>query len=544
MTYYWYNHVIVYGIDVKVFCDSNGDGFGDFRGLTSKLGYLSDLGIDCVWLLPFYPSPLRDNGYDVSNYCDVDPRLGTLEDFKTFIAAAKERGIRVLVDLVANHTSSDHPWFQSARADRHSPYHDYYVWVEEPPPNTGNAPVFPDKEDSNWTYDEVVKAHYWHYFYHHQPGLNHHNPKVREEFQKIMAFWLELGVDGFRIDAAPMMIANKGAVNPHENPRHDILREMRVYAETINPNVVLLAEANTEPERLHEFFGSHAHADEMNMLFNFLMNCYIFLVLARKEAEQLHEFLRILPHTPENGQWLNFLRNHDELDLSRLSDDEQKDVFQAFAPEPHMRAYNRGIRRRLAPMLNGDRRRIELAFSLLFSMPGTPLLMWGDEIGMGDDLSLEERESVRTPMQWSSEANGGFSCAPTEKLFRPVIDEGDFSYKQINVNAQQGDSNSVWHWMKRLIQCTHDLPELNHGDLQLIRADDSSILVHACTWEGKTTITIHNLSESPCRVHCHFENYDLTQFEDVFDDQPYQRVEDSVIEMHGYGYRWLRSTSR
>ncbi|MBE2270628.1 MAG: alpha-amylase family protein [Anaerolinea sp.] len=538
---YWYDDVIVYGIDVKVFCDSNGDGFGDFRGLTGKLDYLTDLGIDCVWLLPFYPSPLRDNGYDVTDYCDVDPRLGTLDDFKAFMAAAKEHGIRVLIDLVANHTSSDHAWFQAARQDRESPYRDYYVWVDEPPPNTGKTPVFPGVEDSNWTYDAAADAHYWHYFYRHQPGLNHRNPKVREEFRKVMAFWLQLGVDGFRIDAAPMMIADKGTEDPFSQSRHAIVREMRAYAETINPEVVLLAEANTEPERLDEFFGSRTDADEMNMLFNFLLNVYIFLVLARGEAEQLHEFLRILPHTPENGQWLNFLRNHDELDLSRLTEAEREDVLAAFAPDPAMRAYDRGIRRRLAPMLNGDRRRMELAFSLLFSTPGTPLLMWGDEIGMGDDLSLEERESVRTPMQWSRDSNGGFSSAPAAKLFRPVIDKGDFGYQRVNVAAQQSDSQSFWHWMRRLMRCTHQLPELNHGEIDLIRADDSSVLVHASTWEGKTTITIHNLSAEPCRVHCHFEGYDLSQFEDVFDDQPYERVEGSVIELHGYGYRWLRS---
>lgn len=541
---YWYKDVVVYGIDVKVFCDSDGDGFGDFQGLTEKLDYLSDLAIDCLWLLPFYPSPLRDNGYDVIDYCDVDSRLGTLDDFRAFIAAAKQRNMRVLVDLVANHTSSEHPWFQSARQDRQSPYRDYYVWADEPPLNTGNSPVFPDQEDSNWTYDEAAKAHYWHYFYRHQPGLNHRNPDVREEFRKIIAFWLALGVDGFRVDAAPMMIAAKGTENPFGDSRHDILREMRAYAESINPEVVLLAEANTEPERLDEFFGSRAHADEMNMLFNFLLNGYIFLVLARSEAEQLHEFLRVLPHTPENGQWLNFLRNHDELDLSRLTEAERHDVFTAFAPDPSMRAYNRGIRRRLAPMLDGDRRRLELAFSLLFSMPGTPLLMWGDEIGMGDDLSLEERESVRTPMQWTREINGGFSSAPPDLLFRPVIDAGNFSYHHVNVAAQQPDKSSFWHWMKRLIQCTHKLTELNHGEIKLIRADESSVLVHASTWEGKTTITIHNLSASPCRVHCHFEGYNLSQFEDVFDDQPYERIEDSTIELHGYGYRWLRSASQ
>jgi maltose alpha-D-glucosyltransferase / alpha-amylase len=539
MKQYWYKDVTVYGIDVKVFCDSNGDGIGDLPGLTSKLDYLHELGINCVWLLPFFPSPLRDNGYDVTEFCEVDPRLGTLDDFRAFIAAAKAREIRVLIDLVANHTSIDHPWFQEARRDKNSKYRDYYIWADEPP-DVEPVIVFPSVEDSNWAYDEAAGAYYLHYFYSHQADLNYENPAVREEIEKALKFWLDLGVDGFRIDAAPFLISRKGEQDPLKNPHHNWLREMRAYAEAINPEVVLLGEANLEPEDLDEFFGDPGHADEMNMLFDFLLNCYIFLVLAREEAAELHEFLQILPHTPENGQWLNFLRNHDEIDLSRLTEDEQKDIFAAFGPEPEMQAYNRGIRRRLAPMLGNDRRRLELAFSLLFSMPGTPLFMWGDEIGMGDDLSLEEREAVRTPMQWSDEPNGGFSTAPPEKLFRPVIDRGEFSYKKVNVAAQQADKESFWHWVRKLIDCTRELEELNHGEIKLIKADGSSILIHALTWKDHTTIAIHNLSAERCKVEAKFDGYDLSAFDDVFDDKPYEHAEGSEIELNGYGYRWLR----
>jgi maltose alpha-D-glucosyltransferase / alpha-amylase len=534
----WFKDAIIYGIDVKVFFDSNGDGIGDFPGLTSKLPYLADLGFNCLWLLPFYPSPLRDNGYDVSDFYNVDPRLGTLEDFKAFVAEAKRLQFRLIVDLVANHSSDQHPWFQSARRDPQSPYRDYYIWVDQPPPNTGNTPIFPTVEESNWRYDETAKAYYWHYFYRFQPDLNHLNPSVQEEFRRVMAFWLELGVDGFRIDAAPFVIAHKGTEKPRENPRHDILREMRAYAENINPEVVLLGEANTEPERLGEYFGQ---GDELNMLFNFLLDSYLFLVLAREEAEELREFLQKLPPKPENAQWLNFLRNHDELSLERLTEAEREEVYKVFAPEEHMRVYNRGIRRRLAPMLKGDRRHLELAFSLLFSLPGAPAVLYGDEIGMGDDLSLHERDAVRTPMQWSTLPNGGFSAAPSEKLLRPVISQGDFSYKHVNVEAQLSDPEAIVHWVKRLIECYKTLPELSHGQLHLIRADDTAVMVHACTWEGKTTIALHNLNEHPCRVHCHFDGYDITQFDDAFDDQPYAHVGGAEIELHPYGYRWLVS---
>lgn len=534
----WFTNAIVYGIDVKVFYDSNGDGIGDFPGLTSKLPYLADLGFNCLWLLPFYPSPLRDNGYDVSDYCNVDPRLGTLDDFKAFVAEAKQHDFRIVVDLVANHSSDEHPWFQAARSDPQSPYRDFYIWADQPPPNTGNTPIFPTVEDSNWHYDEQANAYYWHYFYRFQPDLNHYNPQVREEFRKVMVFWLELGVDGFRIDAAPFVIADKGKAEPEAHPRHDILREMRAFAESINPEVVLLGEANTEPERLGEYFGD---GDELNMLFNFMLDSYLFLVLAREGAEELREFLQNLPEKPPNTQWLNFLRNYDELSLERLTESEREEVFQVFAPEEHMRAYNRGIRRRLAPLLNNDRRHLELAFSLLFSLPGAPAVMYGDEIGMGDDLSLPERDAVRTPMQWTNEPNGGFSTAPAEKLFRPVIRKGEFSPAYVSVEAQLSDPEALIHWVKRLIDCYKTLPELSKGKLHLIRADESAVMVHACEWEGKTTIALHNLNEYPCRVHCEFEGYDIEHFDDAFDDQPYEHVSWSEIELQPYGYRWLVS---
>lgn len=540
MKQHWYTDVTVYGIDVKVFCDSNGDGMGDFPGLTSKLDYLTELGINCVWLLPFFPSPLRDNGYDVADFCNVDPRLGTLAEFKAFIKAAKKRKIRVLIDLVVNHTSIDHSWFQEARKDKNSEYRDYYIWADEPPKNVEPVIVFPPIETSNWAHDEAAGAYYFHYFYSHQADLNHANPAVRREVEKAMKFWLDLGVDGFRIDAAPFVISQKGKKDPLKNRHHEWLREMRAYAEKINPEVVLLAEANLEPDQLDEFFGDRNNSDEMNMLFNFLLNCYLFLVLARQEAEQLHEFLQVLPQTPDNGQWLNFLRNHDEVDLSRLTKTEQRDVFAAFGPTPEMQAYERGIRRRLTPMLGNDRRRLELAFSLLFSMPGTPMFMWGDEIGMGDDLSLEEREAVRTPMQWSDEANAGFSTASAEKLFRPVIEEREFSYKNVNVEKQMADKNSFWHWMRKLIACTHELEELNHGKIELLKADESAILIHASTWKDSTTITIHNLSDTACTVHADFGKYDISEFEDVFDDKLYEQADGDAIKLNGYGYRWLR----
>ncbi len=541
----WYKNAIVYSLDVETFMDSDGDGVGDFQGLTHCLEHLAGLGITCLWLLPFYPSPNRDNGYDVMDYYNVDPRLGTLGDFVEFMHQARERGIRVIVDLVVNHTSEQHPWFQAARADRNSKYRDYYVWTEKPPKGDHGENVFPEEEDSIWDYDEKAGAYYLHHFYKEQPDLNIANPAVQEEIYKIMGFWLELGVSGFRIDAAPFLIKGIGIEGADEKKLQNFLSEMREFLSSRRGDAVLLAEANVESDKFSVYFGE---GNRMHILFNFMLNQYMFLALARQQAAPLVDSLKSLPEIPHIGQWLNFVRNHDELDLSRLTQAEREEVFAAFAPEENMQIYERGIRRRLPPMVKGecpsdtrcDRPRIELTYSLMFSLPGTPLLRYGEEIGMGDDLSLEGRESVRTVMQWSDEPNGGFSTAPEKALARPVISQGEYGYKQLNVAAQQRDPNSLINWMERVIRIRKQCPEFGRGTCHILETDEPSVFAHCCQWQGKAVIAVHNLAQRPCTVTLKSNEY--KHLMELFCNKQYEPLdgESFSIALSAYGYRWFR----
>jgi maltose alpha-D-glucosyltransferase/alpha-amylase len=422
----WYQSAIIYCLDVDTYADSNGDGVGDFNGLTSRLSHISGLGFNCIWLLPFYPSPDKDNGYDIIDYYNVDPRLGTLGDFVEFIHQAHDRGIRVVVDLVLNHTSNEHPWFQQARANPDSPYREFYVWSKTKPEDADEGMIFPGQQNTTWTYDKQAKAYYYHRFYPHQPDVNITNPHVQEEFAKIMGFWLKLGVDGFRIDAAPFVIEQRdidatSVVDPYE-----YINKLNAHLAWRSTGAMLLAEANVDLDQLPQFFGD---GDRMHMLFNFLLNQLTYLAFARQEAEPITRALRMLPAKPQICQYAVFMRNHDELALERLSDRERAEVAEAFGLTEEMWLYNRGVPRRLPPMLDGDERRIAQAYSLLLTLPGTPVVWYGEEIGMGDDLSLEGRNPVRTPMQWSGEANGGFSTAPEKELVRAVINEGPFGYQ-------------------------------------------------------------------------------------------------------------------
>ncbi len=538
MTTLWYKNAILYGLDIDKFQDSNGDGWGDFPGALGRLDYLADLGVTCLWLLPFYPSPHRDNGYDVVDYCAVDPRYGTLKDFQTFLAGARERGIRILIDMVANHTSDQHPWFQEARRDKTSKYHDYYIWAQEPPEKSAHQPIFPGAENSVWHYDEVAGAYYFHIFYHFQPSLNHANPDVRAEFQRILKFWLDLGVDGFRIDAAPHMIEPKDSpetIVPHP---HDILREMSAFVRGQSPDAALLAEADGEPDELPAFFGD---GREMHLLFNFYLDNYLFLAFARRNANTLGRVLTQFPNIPREGQWANFLRNLDELDLERLTEDERQVVYAAFAPDEDMRIYNRGIRRRTAPMFGGNRRQMEMAYSLLFSLPGAPLVVYGDEIGMGDDLSQPERNSVRTPMQWADELNGGFSTAPVSKLVRPVIDTGEFGYERVNVTDQQRDPDSFLNWMKRLIEIRKQNPQLGTELCHVFDVGAPEVLAHQVQLDGHNLIALHNLSDKPLTVTLDV-NDTLTE---ALANQAYPALNHSrEFSLPGFGYRWFRTVAR
>ena len=534
----WYKDAIVYCLDVESFQDGNGDGVGDFHGLLQRLDYLDGLGVNTIWLLPFFPTPNRDNGYDVMDYYGVDPRLGTAGDFVEFLTAATERGLRVIIDLPVNHTSDQHPWFQEARRDETSRYHDYFVWSDTRPEDAEQGMVFPGVQEEVWTYDRTAKKYFFHRFYKHQPDLNIANPAVRAEIMRIMGFWLQLGVSGFRLDAAPFLIELKGIDDAAGQDPYQYLQEFRAFLSWRRGDAILLAEANVAPDKVDDYFGPKP---KMHMLFNFLVNQHLFLALARKDRTPLVKALHMTPPIPRDGQWAHFLRNHDELDLGRLTAVQREAVFDAFAPDEDMRLYGRGIRRRLAPMLGGDADRIRMAHSLMLTLPGTAILRYGDEIGMGDDLSLDERTAVRTAMQWSDGPNGGFSDAPKEALQRPAIDSGPYSYEEVNVDAQSRDPDSLLAWMERAIRARKESPEIGRGELEILEAESPSVLAHACIHGGQAVVAIHNLSEDEvtCTVDLSgMEGEELVNQLEVADRRPFEP--ELEVDLPGYGYLWYR----
>ena len=488
----WYKNAVIYCVDVDAFMDSNGDGVGDFRGLADRLDYIESLGATCIWLLPFYKSPNRDNGYDISDFYSVDPRLGSLGDFVAFTRAAHDRGMRVLVDLVVNHTSIDHPWFQSARSDPKSPYRDWYVWSDEKPDNIHEGVVFPGVQEAIWSYDQKAKSWYLHRFYKHQADLNIGNPEVREEIDKIMGFWLQLGVSGFRIDAVPFLIEYLGLKNHPDGDPADYLSDLRRLLSWRRAESVLLAEANVTMKEVPDYFG--ADGSRMQMVFNFMLNQHMFLGFVRKDAEPIRRVLAMMPDLSVEGQWGTFLRNHDELDLGRLSSLERQEVFDAMAPDPGMVVYDRGIRRRLAPMLEGDQRRLRLAYSLMFALPGTPVIWYGEEIGMGENLDLKEREAVRTPLQWSSRPNGGFSICPPGDLVREMKEGGDYGYANVNIDGQNNDPDSLLNFIRSLVRTRRAVPDIGWGKWEVLELD-SRLLGLKCSWRGNRIVTVHNLSD-------------------------------------------------
>ena len=493
----WYKNAVIYCLSVGTFMDADGDGTGDFKGLMRRLDYLSGLGVTAIWLMPFQTSPGRDDGYDVSDYYNVDPRYGTLGDFVEFTHAAEQRGIRVLIDIVVNHTSDQHPWFQSARKDPNSPYRDWYVWSKKKPKNANQGMVFPGVQKSTWTLDSAAKQYYFHRFYEFQPDLNTSNPEVQAEILKIMGFWIQLGVSGFRMDAVPFVIATKGAEVNKPKEQFDMLRTFREFLQWRKGDSIILAEANVLPEDDLDYFGGDG--DRMQMMFNFQVNQNLFYALASADTGPLVEAMQATKPRPATGQWGLFLRNHDELDLGRLTEEQRQTVFAAFGPDPDMQLYNRGIRRRLAAMLNGDRRRLELAYSLMFALPGTPVLRYGDEIGMGDDLSLPERNCARTPMQWSTEPHGGFTKSDG-KLASPVISGGAFGFEHINVADQRRDPNSMLNWTERLIRMRKEVPEIGWGDFTVLKSGDPAVLAVRYDWRNNSVVIVHNLGAKPTEI--------------------------------------------
>jgi maltose alpha-D-glucosyltransferase / alpha-amylase len=535
----WYKNAIIYSLNVATFMDGNGDGIGDFAGLTQKLDHIAKLGANCIWLLPFYPSPRLDHGYDVTNYYGVASELGSLGDFVEFSHQARLRGLRLIIDLPINHTSDQHPWFQGACADPRSPYREYYVWSKTNPDHAddGDGVAFPGYQSSVWTYSPRARAWFFHRFYEHQPDLNILNKCVREEIFKIVGFWLELGVSGFRIDAAPFVVEE---VRPNQpiHRHYEFFGELRNFLSWRRGDAILLAEANVAPEEMPAYFGNGVR---LHMLFAFLLNQYMFLALARRRAEPLERGLRLLPKLPELGQWAQFLRNHDELDLGRLAEAERQEVYAAFCADQTMQLYRRGIRRRLAPMFR-DRRRLELAFSIMFSLPGAAIIYYGDEIGMGDDLSLPERWPVRTCMQWSDDPNAGFSTADEDRLIHPAVMEGEFGAKAVNATAQQRDPDSLFSWIRRLVDARQSAPEVGWGEAVLLQTDNPAIFAHRLQWKENTSIVLHNLDSRRCRVRVELSRNEKGRLTDLFGDHVYEpnNGETSLFDLKGFGYRWFR----
>jgi maltose alpha-D-glucosyltransferase/alpha-amylase len=535
----WYKNSVVYCLSVESFMDSNGDGVGDFPGLMRRLDYLKGMGVDAIWLMPFQASPGLDDGYDVSNYYDIDPRYGTLGDFVEFTHAAKQRGIRVIIDLVVNHTSDQHPWFQEARSDPNSRYRDWYVWSETKPADAEKGIVFPGVQKTTWTYDEAAKQYFFHRFYKFQPDLNTGNPMVQAEILKIMGFWIQLGVSGFRMDAVPFVIAEKGADIKKPGQQFDLLRWFRAFLQWRKGDAIILAEANVPPKQNLEYFGEDG--DRMHMMFNFHVNQSLFYAMASGDGRPLVKALNETRMRPETAQWGSFLRNHDELDLGRLTEKQRARVFQEFGPDKGMQLYDRGIRRRLAPMLGGDRRRLELAYSLMFSMPGTPVLRYGDEIGMGDDLSLPERNCARTPMQWSDEPQAGFSSA--DKTVLPVISEGPYRFEHVNVASQRRDPNSFLNWTERMIRMRKEAPEVGWGDFTLLDTGNKGIVAMRFDWRNNAVLTLHNLCDHPQEILLDVGVGELGHsLIDILDGDSSQAEDDGHhrILLGPYGYRWFR----
>ncbi len=535
----WYKNAVVYCLSIETFMDANGDGVGDFQGLARRLDYLAGLGITAIWLMPFQTSPGRDDGYDVSDYYNVDPRYGTLGDFVEFTHGAKQRGIRVLIDLVVNHTSDQHPWFQEARRDEGSRFRDWYVWSKQKPANANEGMVFPGVQTSTWTYDKEAKAYYFHRFYDFQPDLDTANPHVQAEILKIMGFWIQLGVSGFRMDAVPFVIAEKGADVKKPRERFEMLRSFREFLQWRKGDSIILAEANVLPETDMDYFGEDG--DRMQMMFNFQVNQTLFYALASANCRPLEKALEATRTRPETAQWGLFLRNHDELDLGRLSEGQRSAVFAAFGPDKDMQLYDRGIRRRLAPMLEGNGARIRMAYSLMFSLPGTPVLRYGDEIGMGDDLSLPERNCARTPMQWSTEPQAGFTKSATPIL--PVITGGAYGFEHINVADQRRNPDSMLNWMERLIRMRKEAPEIGWGDYSCVETGQQGVLAIRYDWRNNSILIVHNLMQEPVEAEIDpgiGENGQLLI--DIADGSNSKAGKDGkhCVFLEGFGYKWYR----
>ena len=536
----WYKNAVFYEVFVRAFADSNRDGIGDLPGLTNHLDYLQELGVDCLWLLPVYPSPLRDDGYDIADFYKIHLDYGMVHDFRVLVEEAHQRGLRVIADLVPNHTSDQNVWFQASRDPNHpehETYRDWYVWSPTDQRYREARIIFLDYEPSNWTWDPVRGEYYWHRFFHHQPDLNYDHSAVQQEMLRVVGFWLEQGIDGFRVDAVPYLYEREGTNCENLPETHAYLKRLRAYVDEIAPGTLLLSEANQWPEDVRPYLGN---GDEFHMNFHFPLMPRIYMSLARADRAPILEILARTPPIPESCQWATFLRNHDELTLEMVTEEERQFMWGFYAPEPRMRL-NLGIRRRLAPLLGNDRARIELANSLLFTLPGAPVIYYGDEIGMGDNIWLDDRDGVRTPMQWSGAANAGFSTTEAENLYLPVIDDEVYGYRRINVEDQRADPGSLLNWIRKAIRTRKAHPALGRGDVRFLEAENRAVLAYLRTHEEETILAVHNLSAEEQKVEL-----DLAEFSGsepvallrgtglpVVAEGPYGLV------LERYGYRWL-----
>lgn len=532
----WYKNAIIYSLNLETFMDFNSDGVGDFEGLARRLDYLHALGVDTLWLAPFQPTPNKDNGYDIKDYYGVDPRYGSSGDFVEFIHRANKLGFKVIIDLVVNHTSNQHPWFQHAVNHKNSPYRDWYIWSEKEPPHMHEGMVFPGVQDSTWTFEKKAGAYYFHRFYKFQPSLNTDNEAVRTEIRRIMGYWLQLGIAGFRLDAVPFLLESVSPKKKKTEMRFDYLKEMRQFMQWRRGDAVFLGEANVVPGDSEKYF---AGGNGLHLMFNFFVNQHLFYTMATADTGPLIQALQKTKDLPPTAQWAQFLRNHDELDLGRLSEAQRQKVFARFGPDKNMQLYDRGIRRRLAPML-GNRQQIELAYSLLFSLPGTPVLYYGDEIGMGDKLSLKERSPVRTPMQWSNDFQAGFSRSA--KTVLPVIDQGPYAYTHVNVEAQRRDPDSFLNWMSSLIRLRKECPEIGWGDWQILETGVKPVLCIVYHWKGNSLLILHNFDEARYEVRLHLQQERSEQLIDLHKNFRSMAGEDGVhkITVEAFGYRWFR----
>ncbi len=538
---YWFKRAVFYEVLIRGFADSNGDGTGDIRGLIDKLDYLQWLGVDCLWLLPLYESPLRDGGYDISDYMKILPEFGDLGDFIRLVDEAHKRGIRVIADLVMNHTSDQHPWFQASRSDPDGPYGDFYVWSDTDEEYPDARIIFIDTESSNWTYDPVRGQYYWHRFFHHQPDLNYENPDVQDAMMEVIRFWLDLGIDGFRLDAIPYLFEQEGTNCENLPETHAYLKRVRAEVDRLYPDRVLLAEANQWPADVVEYFGDPVTGgDECHMAFHFPLMPRIFMAVRRESRYPISEILAQTPKIPEHCQWGIFLRNHDELTLEMVTDEERDYMYSEYAKDPRMRA-NVGIRRRLAPLLDNDRNQIELFTALLFSLPGSPVMYYGDEIGMGDNIWLGDRDGVRTPMQWTPDRNAGFSTCDPGRLYLPVIMDPIYGYQAINVEAQQKQAGSLLHFTKRMIEIRKRHPVFGLGEFTELNSSNPSVLAFVRELGDDRVMCVNNLSRFPQPVELDLRRFEGATPVECMGGVPFPPIGELpyLLTLPGHGFYWF-----